>query len=125
MVRSFLNTVHWSSRRCRLTNDAAEADMAHAAVDHLRVARRRAIAPAVVRGAEKRAALYDFARNRELRLGGIETGFYRPAPRIDWYAARAFGVRHMASAEPIGEPLPDIAPHIEKAVAGWRKGCAP
>src|ERR1700730_6980757 len=122
MVRSFLNTVHWSSRRCRLTNDAAEADMAHAAVDHLRVARRRAIAPAVVRGTEKRATFDDLARNRELRSSGIETGLYRPAPRIVWPAGRVFGVRHMASAEPIGGPFPDISRHIEQPVAICREG---
>src|SRR5438105_5470801 len=117
MVRSFLYTVHWSSRRCRLTNDAADADMAHAAVDHLRVARRRAIPPAVVGGAEKRAALDDLVRNRDLRLDGIETRLYRPAPRIARYAARAFSVQHVPGAEPIGGPFPDIPRHIEQPVA--------
>ena len=51
------------------TDYAAEADMAHAAIDHLRVARRRAVASAIVRRAQKRAALDDLALNTDLRLG--------------------------------------------------------
>src|SRR5207249_6049753 len=70
---------------------------------------------------EKRAALDDLARNRELRLGGIDAGLYRSAPRIARSAARAFGVRHITGAEPIGGPFPDIARHIEQPVAVCRK----
>src|SRR5215831_7414147 len=95
--------------------------MAHAAVDHLRVARCRAIAPAVIRCAKKGATLDDPARDRELGLRTVVAGVYRRAARIVPHAARAFGVQLMPGAEPIGGPFPDITGHIAKSVAVWRE----
>src|SRR5215472_7580435 len=113
---------HASACRTSSSHNTAEADMAHAAVDHVRVARRRAIAPAVIGRAKKGAALDHLARNSELRLGGVETGLYRAAPRIVRDAARAFGVPDMPGAEPVGGPFPDISCHVEEPMTVWRKG---
>src|SRR5215207_11251266 len=74
---------------------AAEADVAHAGVDHLRPARGGAVAQAVAVGAQERAALDDLARDRELRLGGIPAGC-------------------LAAAVPVRRPLPDVARHVEQ-----------
>src|SRR3954454_8650287 len=45
--------------------DAAESDVAHAGIHHLRVARRRAVAPAVAWRAEERAALHHLPRDAD------------------------------------------------------------
>ena len=50
-------------------DDAAEADMAGRGVDRLGVARGRAIAAAIVRRAQMRAALQHLARNADLAAG--------------------------------------------------------
>ena len=65
----------------KVAADAAEADVAHAGVHHLRVARRRAVAPAVGRRAEERAALHHLPRDADGGLGGIEGGLHRRAAR--------------------------------------------
>src|SRR3954447_15527982 len=75
--RELLLAIVWSppvrgSGHSRLSPDAAEADMAHAAVHHLRVAGRRAVAPAVGRRAEEGAALHHLSRNADGGLAGIE-----------------------------------------------------
>ena len=53
--------------------------MAHAAVDHLRVARCRPVTPAVAWRAEKGPALHNLARNADRGLGGIVAAFDRGA----------------------------------------------
>src|SRR6185312_9146944 len=60
--RSFVFAVN-GERRPR---DAAEADMAGRSVDRLGVARGRAVAAAVMGGAEMRAALQDLAGNSDV-----------------------------------------------------------
>ena len=57
----------------RLVRDAAESDVVHAGVDHLRLACRRTITQAIVGRAQVRAAFDNLARNSELRLRGIVT----------------------------------------------------
>ena len=58
------------SSRSLVAPQAAEADVAHAGVDHLRPAGRGAVAQAVAVGAQERAALDHLARHPELRLRG-------------------------------------------------------
>src|SRR5262249_22321604 len=50
-------------------DDTPETDMAGGRIDRFGMARRRAIAPAVVGGAEMRAALQDLARNPQAVAG--------------------------------------------------------
>src|SRR6185369_7651209 len=106
---------------------AAKADMAHAAVDHLRMPGRRSVAPAIIGRAEKGAALDHLARNPHLGLGRIVAGLDRPAARIctrDRRPAAGGGViRGVALAEPVRGPLPDISRHVAEAIAIGRK-CA-
>ena len=89
--------------------DAAKADVAHAGVDHLRSPRGGSIAAAVTVGAQERSALDHLARHPELRLVRVVAA--RLAARI---AGAGVGV-------PVAGPLPDVARHIEQAVAvGWK-----
>src|SRR3990170_5546808 len=55
-----------SIQASRLSLDAAEAEMAGRGIDRLGVARRRAIATAIARRTEKRAALDHLARNLDV-----------------------------------------------------------
>src|SRR5579872_5519960 len=63
--------------------DAPEADMARRCIDGLRVTCRGAVAAAIIRRAEMRAAFEDLARNPDRRLAGIVTRFLFGAARID------------------------------------------
>src|SRR5918994_465463 len=68
---------------------AAQADVAHARVDHLRPARGGPVAQAVLVGAQERAALDDLARDPELRPGRVEALALRSAARVPRDAAGA------------------------------------
>src|ERR1700732_4992646 len=90
--------------------DAAETDVAHARIDHLRPPRRGPVAVAVAIGTEERSALDDLARHLELRLPRVV------AARL---TARTAGA---GVGKPVARPLPDVACHVEQAVAGGRGG---
>src|SRR5947209_8563738 len=98
-----------------MPDDATEADMAHARVDGLRMARRRTVAPAVVGRAEVGAALDHLARNAAYRIPRVETAGLCAIARIGGNAARGTDV--VAGREPVGRPFPDIADHVVQPVA--------
>src|SRR4051795_9413948 len=94
--RELLLVILWSppvggSGHSRFPADAAEADMAHAAVHHLRVAGCRAVAPAVGRRAEEGATLDHLARDADGWLSGIEGRLHRGTARMRRGAAARFG----------------------------------
>src|SRR5271166_2549206 len=64
-------------------DDAPEADVAHTGVDHLRLPRGRAIAKAVVGGAQMRSALDYAARDAKLRLARVVALLRRDNARIE------------------------------------------
>ena len=79
------------------------------------MARRRAVAPAVVGRAEMRAALHHLARNAELRLAGVIALLLADAARVGGNAAALLG-GGMLVRIPIGRPFPDIADHVVEAI---------
>src|ERR1700732_1688122 len=85
------------------------------------MARGRAVAAAVIRRAQMRAAFDDLAGNLDLRLAGVVAAILAPAARIFRNAARLRRVGFMLGGPPIGGPLPDIADHVVDAVAVGRK----
>src|SRR5215469_10930497 len=100
-----------------LPDDAAKADVAGGGVDGLGVARRRAVAAAVIGSAEMRAALQDLARDADLRLAAVITAVLRRATRV---LGRAAGTRRrylVAHPKPVGSPLPDVAYHVIQPIA--------
>ena len=72
----------------RRPHHAAEPDMAGRGIDRLGVARGGAIAAAIIRRAEMRAAFQDFARDADVWLTWIKARFLAPAARIARDAAR-------------------------------------
>src|SRR6516225_2710944 len=103
------------------SSDAAEADMAHAAVDHLCMPRRGPVSPAVVGRAEKRASLDDLARDARARLLRVVARLHPAARRPRRPAAGLRWVGFVALGEPVAGPLPDIADHVVEAVAIGRE----
>ena len=79
--------------------------------------RRRAIAAAVVRRAEMRAALENLAWNPDVGLARVETVALGPTARILWNAARLCGICLVPAGPPVVRPFPDIADHVVNAVA--------
>src|SRR6478735_6882679 len=95
--------------------------MAGRRIDGFGVARRGAIAAAIVRRTEMRAALEHLARNADVRLAGIEASAFRATA---WVQRDAAGLRRIAMVllrPPVGGPFPDIADHVVEAVAVRRK----
>src|SRR5215469_769713 len=103
-------------------DDAAKADMAHRGVDRLCVAGCRAIPPAVIRRAEMRAALQYLARDRDFRLSGIKARLAYAAARVLRDAAGFERVGLVPRGVPVVGPFPDIADHVDEAVAVRREG---
>ena len=71
----------------RLTDDAAETDMAGRGVHRLRMTRRRAVAAAVIWRAQMRAALQHLTRDPDFGLARVVARILTTAPRIDRNAA--------------------------------------
>ena len=90
-------------------------------IDWLRMARGRAIAPAVVRRTKKGAALDDLARNPHGAVALVVAVGLTPASGIFGDAARLRRIRSVPGREPILGPFPHIADHIEEAIAVGRK----
>src|ERR1700678_152879 len=65
------------------SQDAAKTDMAHAGVDHLRLACRGAVTQAVVRSAQVRTTLHDSAGNANLRLPWVVALLLRSDTWVD------------------------------------------
>src|SRR4051794_814254 len=98
----------------RLASYAAEADMTHPGVDHLRAARRRTVAQAVGVGAQVRAALDHLATDPELWLAWVVALLEVAPARVVRDAARRGGVLRVA-VPPVVGPLPDVAGHVLEA----------
>src|SRR5262249_46334018 len=103
--------------------------MARRAISRLSVARRRAVAAAIIGGTEVRAALDDFPRNFDLGQPEIEAVLKRAAARVIGNAACFLCISSVLGRVPVTGPLPDIANHVVKAIAVRRKrscwGCPP
>src|ERR1700754_1246707 len=91
--------------------------MAGRGVDRLGVSRRRAVAAAIVRRAEMRAALQYFPRDADIGLTSIKARGLWPAARILRHAARLGRIGLVSRGPPIDSPFPDIADHVVNAVA--------
>src|SRR3569833_2569214 len=83
--------------------------------------RSRAIAAAIVRRAEMRAALQHLAWNSDRRLTGVITGALRAAARILRHAADHRRIRLMPGRPPIRGPFPDVADQNEHTETERRK----
>ena len=106
-IRPALKTAPSSLR----ANDAAKPDMAGGRVHRLALPCGRPVAQAVVGRTEVRAALDHPAREALARHEGRRTARGRLAvPR---------------RREEVCRPLPDVAGHVEEAVAVRREGCRP
>src|SRR4051812_21841375 len=103
-----------SGKRC--PHHAAEADMTGRGVDRLGVARGGAIAAAIVRRTEMRAAFQDFARDADVWLTWIKARILMSAARIAWNATRLCRIRMVLRRPPVRGPLPDIADHVVQTV---------
>jgi hypothetical protein len=125
---SYLHWRLWTSIAPGSVN-AAKAYMAGGRIDRFRVARSRAIAAAVIRRAQMRAAFDDLAGNFDLRLPRVVALPLLSAARI---LRNATGLRRFAFVfcrPPIGGPFPDIADYVVEPVAVRRERhdgrCAP
>src|ERR1700722_17837332 len=96
--------------------------MTHAAINHLCVTRGGPVAPTVVRCAEKRTTLHDFARNGNTRLTLVETRFRAAASRVERDATRLRGVLGMPIRIPVNGPFPNVPSHVEETVTVCGKG---
>jgi hypothetical protein len=95
--------------------------MARRRVHVFRMASGWAVAAAVIRRAQMRAAFDDLAGNLGCRQAGIVTSFQSPSARVVRNAARLRRVGRMLGRPPVGRPFPDIADHVVDAVAVRRK----
>ena len=86
-------------------------------VDRLRISRRRPVASAVVGCAEIGAALDHLARDARTGLAKIVTLHLGDTARIIRRTARSARIARVAGGKPVLGPLPDIAGHIEEAIA--------
>src|SRR5471030_406854 len=99
---------------------AAESDVAHSGVEHLRLACGWAVTQAIVGGAQMGAALDDFAGNLELGLASIIALIGRSDARIHrGSAARLYDLVRESCDVPVARPFPDVSRHVVKTVTVW------
>src|ERR1700729_4181148 len=108
-----------SSGAC--SDDTPESEVARRRIHRFRMARGRAVAAAVIRRAQMRAAFDDLAGDFDLRLAGVVALRLAAAARIFRNAACFRRVGLVLLRKPVGGPLPDIADHVVDAVAVGRK----
>src|SRR4029453_19374117 len=102
--------------------DAAEPQVGRRRVDRLGHAGSRPVAPAVVGGTQVGPTL-DHAAGHGGGVAAVEAGLAGAASGIGHGAARVVGDRTGGVVlVPVGRPLPDVAAHLEQAVAVGRKG---
>ena len=104
--------------RCR-ADDAAEPQVGGCRVDRLGHPGGRAVPPAVVGGAQVRAALHHPSRDRG-GVAGVDASLLRSAARVGDAAAGMGGLA--VRLVPVGGPFPDVADHVDQAVAVGRVG---
>src|SRR5262245_59170269 len=85
------------------------------------MARRRAIAAAVVGRAQERPSLEYLAADLDLGLTGVEALPFAAATGISGDAAGLRCLRAVVPGVPVGRPLPDVADHVIEAVAVGRE----
>src|SRR6185312_3807023 len=85
------------------------------------MSRSGAIAAAIIRRAQMRAALDDLARDLDVGLARIVAALLAPAARILGNAARLRRVGLVLRGKPVGRPFPDIADHVVKAISVGRE----
>jgi hypothetical protein len=90
--------------------------MRHRRVDHLRLAGGGAVAEAVVRRAEMRAALDHPTWDVLAGLARVVARFGRGDARVGRDAARAHDLVRMARDVPVGRPLPDVPGDVVEPV---------
>src|SRR5262245_14891565 len=95
--------------------------MARGGIDRLRMSRSGAIAAAVIRRAQMRAALDDLAWDPDGGLARVVAALLAPAARVLRDAARLRRVGLVLRGIPVGRPFPDIADHVVKAVSVGRE----
>src|SRR3984885_6950716 len=96
------------------SQDATKTDMAHAGVDHLRLACRGAVTQAVVGSAQVRTTLHDSAGNANLRLPWIVALLLRSDTWVDRRPATCLtDFVGMVVDIPVRGPLPHIPRHVE------------
>src|SRR5215216_3153331 len=119
MVLSLLADVftRWAGRHLRgsAANDAAKSYVARTSIDWMVHARRRSVAPAVVRRAQERTALDHLARDGD--VGHLRVVALLPVAdgRVDAAAAGTFGL--VMIPIPIRSPFPNVTRHVEQPVA--------
>ena len=104
-----------------LSNDTSETQVACRRVQVFRMTSRWAVAAAVIRCAQMRAAFDDFARDFALRLQRVVASFLVSAARVYRNAARLRRIGLVLVGPPISGPLPDVADHVVNAIAVRRK----
>src|SRR5579883_2154168 len=103
-----------------LPHDATESYVPGRCIHRMREAGRRTIAPAVIRRAQMRSTLQNFAGNLD-PLDRIVAAFFRTAPWISRHAAGFHLFMGMLRAEPVCGPFPNVADHVDQAVTVRRK----
>src|SRR5580692_10317806 len=102
--------------------NAANSNMTHAGIDHLRLPSRGAIAQTVIGSTQERTAFDHLARNSKLRLAGIVALLRRGDARTDlWRATRLHDFVGAARNVPVRCPFPHVAGHVEQSVAVGRE----
>src|ERR1700723_2622236 len=96
--------------------------MAGGRIDRLGMARRGAVAAAIVRRAEVRPALEHLAGYPDIWEARIVAGFFASAARVFGNATRLRRVGFVFRGPEVRRPFPDIADHVVKAVAVRGKG---
>src|SRR5215211_5783473 len=97
---------------------AAEAQVGGAGVDRLGHASGRAVAAAVVGGAQVGAALHHLAGDGR-RVAGVDAAVTGPAAGVGRGAAAVVGVA--VGLVPVAGPLPDVADQVDQAIAVGRE----
>src|SRR5215212_3738353 len=113
---------YWTSSLVSFASDhTPKSDMTGGCVDCLGVACRRTITPAVIWGAEMRAAFDNLPRNFDVGQAGIVAVDLSAAARIFRNAAGFWGIGLVLLRVPVRGPFPDVADHVVNAVAVWPK----
>ena len=89
---------------CRRAHDAAETEVADRGIHGLRHARRRPVAPAVVRRAQVRAALHHLSRDANVRQARVVALLRLPAPGVLQGAAGVLDLARAPDTNPSSIP---------------------
>ena len=92
-------------------------------IDLLGMARGGAVAPAIIRRAQMRAALDDLARDFDVGLTGIVAAALTGTARVFRNAAGFGRISFVFRRIPVGRPFPDIPDHVVEAISVGRECC--